>query len=295
MLQFQYHQETSRLLHFFPHIMELGVRKNQAIQLNSFTETKSEWLRIYYINEGRFEWLVNGKTFSLFPGDVVLSLPGHYLGNEKKILEIGTISWIFIKTEAPGTNTHVIGKWSGLTENEQQAVARILFLSATAVISNTNECGRIFHSLNTEIHNQPLGFTTRINHLIDELLITIARKHTQQNNPPRDFPKAFMQLEQSLRMDLSHQWTVEEMAAITGMGSTIFNEKVKNYSGFTPINYLINIRISEAIKMLKKKEKNITDIALETGFYSSQHFSTTFKKLTGYTPGEFRKNNLLNE
>ena len=104
-----------------------------------------------------------------------------------------------------------------------------------------------------------------------------------------------MQLEQALRENLSHQWTVEEMAAIAGMGTTLFNEKVKNYTGFTPLNYLINIRISEAIKLLKKKDVNITDIALDTGFYSSQHFSTTFKKLTGYTPSEFRKNNLSHD
>jgi AraC-like DNA-binding protein len=84
---------------------------------------------------------------------------------------------------------------------------------------------------------------------------------------------------------------VEEMAVAVGMGTTLFNEKVKSYSGFSPINYLINIRISEAIRLLKKPELNVTDIALDTGFYSSQHFSTTFKKLTGYTPSEFRKRN----
>ena len=69
------------------------------------------------------------------------------------------------------------------------------------------------------------------------------------------------------------------MAAMVGMGTTLFNEKVKNYSGFSPINYLINIRISEAIKLLKNQDVSMTDIALELGFYSSQHFSTTFKKL----------------
>jgi transcriptional regulator GlxA family with amidase domain len=103
-----------------------------------------------------------------------------------------------------------------------------------------------------------------------------------------------MQLEQTLRENLSHQWTVEEMAVMVGMGTTLFNERVKKYSGFSPINYLINIRISEAIKLLKKKDISLTDIALDTGFYSSQHFSTTFKKLTGYSPSEFRKNNLPN-
>ena len=101
-----------------------------------------------------------------------------------------------------------------------------------------------------------------------------------------------MILEQSLRKNLSHNWTVEEMAAMVGLGTTTFTEKVKNYSGFSPLNYLITIRISEAIKLLKQNELSVTDIALDTGFYSSQHFSTTFKKLTGYTPSDFRKKNM---
>jgi transcriptional regulator GlxA family with amidase domain len=99
-----------------------------------------------------------------------------------------------------------------------------------------------------------------------------------------------MKLEKTLRENLEHQWTVAEMAALVGLGTTAFTEKVKSYTGFSPLNYLINIRISEAIKLLKRTDVNLTDIALDTGFYSSQHFSTTFKKLTGYTPSQFRKN-----
>ena len=101
-----------------------------------------------------------------------------------------------------------------------------------------------------------------------------------------------MKLEQSLRKNLAYQWTVDEMAALTGMGTTTFTEKVKNYTGFSPLSYLINIRISEAMKLLNQQDENVTDIALSTGFYSSQHFATTFKKLTGYTPREYRKRNL---
>ena len=63
-----------------------------------------------------------------------------------------------------------------------------------------------------------------------------------------------MKLEQTLRENLSHQWTVEEMAALVGLGTTAFSEKVKSYTGFSPLNYLINIRISEAIKLLKRPE-----------------------------------------
>ena len=146
--------------------------------------------------------------------------------------------------------------------------------------------------IKAELLNQEIGYATRVNHLIDEIFILITRQLTMQNNSGRDFPQTFMKLEQTLRKNLAYQWTVDEMAALVGLGTTAFNEKVKSYSGFSPLNYLINIRISEAIRLLKREDSSVTNIALDTGFYSSQHFSTTFKKLTGYTPSEFRKNNL---
>ncbi len=295
MLQFHYQQGATSKLSLFPHILELSTKKNSSIQLHSFPDQVTEGLCIYFINEGRFEWRLNEQSYILFPGDVVLILPGQKFGNDKGILELGSISCIQIKIQKLKTGELVPGKWSSLSDHESLAIGKLLSLNKNPVLSKLNEANRIFHHINCEIHNHELGFITRINHLIDELLIIITRQMTRQNNPARDFPKVFMNMEEALRNDLSHQWTVEEMAAIAGMGTTLFNEKVKNYTGFTPINYLINIRISEAIRLLKKKEVSITDIALDTGFYSSQHFSTTFKKLTGYTPGEFRRNNSYND
>jgi len=293
MHQFVFQQGLSRELLLFPHIIELGVKKNQSIHLNSFPESVSECMRIYYVVEGKFEWRISNEAYTLFPGDVALIKPDEKFGNEKAILEIGSISWMHIKIQKQENGE--LGKWSSLSETESQAIGKVLFMNAISVLSKSEEAGRILRYIRDELLNQEIGFSTRVNQLIDELFIIITRHLSKQNNRTRDFPKVFMQLEQALRQDLSQQWTVEEMAAIAGMGTTLFNEKVKNYTGFTPLNYLINIRISEAIKQLKKKGVSITDIALDTGFYSSQHFSTTFKKLTGYTPSEFRKYNLSHD
>ncbi|MES1217234.1 MAG: AraC family transcriptional regulator, partial [Bacteroidota bacterium] len=211
----------------------------------------------------------------------------------KRFLDIGTVSWIHIKIEKlePAGNL-VPGKWSGLSENERLTMGKIFLLNHNLVLLKLKETGALIETIKAELIKQEIGYFTRVNQLIDELLILVTRQLTHQNNSGRDFPQTFMKLEQALRKSLSYQWTVEEMAALVGLGSTAFNEKVKSYTGFSPLNYLINIRISEAIKMLKRPDNNVTDIALDTGFYSSQHFSTTFKKLTGYTPSQFRKNNL---
>jgi AraC-like DNA-binding protein len=165
-------------------------------------------------------------------------------------------------------------------------------LNNSPVLSKFKEAGVLFQHIQQELFTQEIGYSTRVNQLIDELIILVARHLTRQNNSRRDFPQTFTKLEQTLRENLSHQWTVEEMAALVGLGTTAFSEKVKSYTGFSPLNYLINIRISEALKLLKRQDVNVTDIALDIGFYSSQHFATTFKKLTGYTPSEFRKKNI---
>ena len=288
-------QQKSAELDPFPHIIAFACQKIQHIQFNSFTKRESGGIHIYYITEGKFEWLINGKTFILYPGDTAVILPGQEFGSEKGFLEPGIISWISIAPRQFTTGGNLLlGKWSGIPENESKAIGKLFSLHHVSVLSKLPAAGNIFHCLQKEIMAREMGYAVRVNQLIDELLITIVRHLTRQNNLQRDFPKTFMKLEQALRSNLDHQWLVEEMALMVGLGTTAFTEKVKNYTGFSPLHYLINIRIAEAIKLLKNTNKHVTDIALETGFYSSQHFSTTFKKLTGYTPRQFRMNHTKN-
>jgi AraC-like DNA-binding protein len=290
MNQFYLHQEHSSELAGFRHIREMAIRKNTCIQLDSLSTTTTESIRIYYILDGKFEWIIKDRCYVLYPGDLAIILPGQPFGGSKGFMNIGTLCWICIGVERMDQNKKmVLGDWSGLSETESLAISKILQLNNTAVLVSVKEVFTILQTIKEELFRQEVGYKTRVNHLIDELLIFIVRQSTHQTNLRRDFPQTFTKLEETLRQNLAHQWTVEEMAALIGLGTTAFSEKVKNYTGFSPLNYLINIRISEAIKLLKKQELNITSIALETGFYSSQHFSTTFKKLTGYTPAEFRK------
>ena len=277
----------------FPHIVEFALKKNSTIQFDSFQPAAAKSLRLYYIVEGKFEWFIGKQPYILYPGDMAVVLPGQLQGGEKGFLNIGTLAWLHIRLDhLTLAGKMVPGGWSSLSEAESKAIGKILVLNPVPVLS-IKEAGLLFQHMQQELLKQEIGYGTRINHLIDELLIITARQLTRQNSSRRDFPQTFLKLEQTLRDNLAHQWTVEEMAAMVGLGITAFSEKVKSYTGFSPLNYLINIRISEAIKLLKRPDVNVTGIALDTGFYSSQHFATTFKKLTGYTPSEFRKKNRL--
>ena len=293
MSQFILRHENSNELRQFVHINEFALKKNNSIRLNTFNNASSQYLRFYFILDGKFDWVINKQSFTLYPSDLAIILPGVELYAEKGYLEIGSIYWLNLHLNTQKTtNNNTAGKWSNLSPMEYFSIRKILFQNDTPVISRLQEAGNIFSELRNEVFGQEIGYVTRVNQLLDELLILVTRKLTKQNNRQRDFPQTFLKLEEALRKDLSQHWTVEEMAALVGLGTTSFSDKVKSYTGFSPMTYLINIRISEAIKLLKKPDVNVTDIALETGFYSSQHFATTFKKLTGYTPSQFRKNNI---
>ncbi|RAI89918.1 AraC family transcriptional regulator [Algoriphagus yeomjeoni] len=286
---FKYHHETLAEVDRFPHIVEFGLRNNNSVTLDSFEVRKANYLQLYYIVDGKFDWIINGKNETLYPGDSALILPGQEIGGAHGYFGIGTLYWIYLKVEKiDSEGCLVLGKWSRIKKSEWQIIGKILESNQKPVM-RAGEFSSMFQVMQSEIENSEIGSFTRVNYILDSVLILLCRQVTRQAVSRRDFPKSFTNLEESLRKDLSHKWTVEEMAALMGLGTTTFTEKVKNYTGFPPLNYLINIRISEAIRLLKLKDINITDIALETGFYSSQHFSTTFKKLTGHTPKEYRK------
>ena len=274
----------------FTHIKELIRLKNPIVKLQEWPITLQKGLKILCVLEGKFEWIIENKLHFLYPNDVVVLCPGQSLGSPSGTLEIGSLAWITLQPESFELHKELaLGKWSAINDNDQKLLGRLLVSHSPVVLNNLKQPYELLQRIENEIKQTEFAYQVRVNQLIDELIVTIVRQLSQQQNQRRDFPQAFAQLEQMLRDSLDHPWTVEEMATVVGLGSTAFTEKVKAFSGFSPLNYLINIRIAEAMKQLRQSQKSLTDIALDTGFYSSQHFSTTFKKLTGYTPGQFRK------
>ena len=68
-----------------------------------------------------------------------------------------------------------------------------------------------------------------------------------------------------------------------------FHNIFTNACGVSPHDYLIDCRITEAKKQLWDSDKNLDFIAQNCGLGCAQYFSRIFKKITGITPGKYRK------
>ena len=82
--------------------------------------------------------------------------------------------------------------------------------------------------------------------------------------------------------------TLEAIAKKATLSPYYFTRIFTREIGFTPHQYLINVRISAAKFLLKSSELSVKDIAFGTGFNSESSFCSTFKKWTGSTPSQYR-------
>ena len=83
------------------------------------------------------------------------------------------------------------------------------------------------------------------------------------------------------------EFNITQMVDEVGMSRTQLHRKLKELTGFSAARFMQNIRMQQAMKLLKEKRVNVSQIAYSVGFSSQTHFSTTFKQYYGISPTEY--------
>jgi len=93
-----------------------------------------------------------------------------------------------------------------------------------------------------------------------------------------------------MKDNIGNDFTLENIAQVINYSPCHFIRVFKAQTGKTPFEFLTELRIEQAKSMLLAKSypKSITDISLTCGFNNLSHFSTLFKRKTGFTPRQFR-------
>lgn len=102
---------------------------------------------------------------------------------------------------------------------------------------------------------------------------------------------SFVQIEQYIRENYARQITLADMAEQFHMNAVYFCQYFKKKKGITYVQFLNQIRIEEAKRLLQSGEWSVDQIAEKTGIGNANYFGRLFKKMTGMTVGEYRKIN----
>ena len=120
--------------------------------------------------------------------------------------------------------------------------------------------------------------------LIDEFM-SHARETMSQFSRPASVIQQAMEY---IRIHLGEDITRDDVAREVCMNADYFSKLFKKKTGLLISEYLLQCRMERARELLKT-DMSILNIAMETGFNSSTYFSTLFKKYTGKSPLEYRK------
>lgn len=95
-------------------------------------------------------------------------------------------------------------------------------------------------------------------------------------------------VQQFLSKNFSRKLSLAEMAAVCDLSPYHFVRAFSKTFGVSPHQYVLNLRLDFAEKLLADRRMSITDIADLSGFSSQSHFTTTMKRYRNVTPLQVR-------
>jgi AraC family transcriptional regulator len=88
---------------------------------------------------------------------------------------------------------------------------------------------------------------------------------------------------------VAEDFSLDRLAAQAGLSKFHFQRLFKSAMGVAPSRYYINLRMNLARRLLRETKKSVVDVALEVGYANPSHFAQLFRRETGLSPSDYRR------
>lgn len=183
---------------------------------------------------------------------------------------------------------------SQLAKNQFEAIRKMFGAAENGIVFPMSTILRIYHDLE-ELVAEKDSFTQYLKFV--NLLNVLATSGPYRELASSSFVRAGVGVEESRRIRKVKQYIDEhasepirqtDLADLVGMSRSAFSSFFKLRTGRTLSDYLIEIRLGNAARMLVDTNKSISEICYDCGFNNLSNFNRIFKSRKGSTPREFR-------
>ncbi len=242
------------------------------------------------ITKGKGTHKSMGGEFSLGAGDVFL-IPPNIEHAYESTADLGLYNILYLPdrleklncdaAELPGwfmllTAEPAFRKKTGFTDH-----LRLDPRALATVISK-------IEALTDELANKSPGWRLASTSLFYDLLVFLCRKANiptlEKPSPAAGLAKVLSILESQFEQNI----LLSDLTLASGLTERTLLRLFKGLTGVTPMQYLINLRLEYARRLLKETDFSVSRIALEAGFSEGNYFSRIFKAKYQMTPKAFR-------
>lgn len=281
-----------------PGVRNVGFWSVEAPQTWGLDWHRNEGIEITYLERGKLAFAVDHRACQLRAGDVTFTRPWqrHRVGLPN--ITPSRLHWLILDlgVRRPHQPWHW-PSWVVLTKSDRDELTSMLRHAADPVWRADNDVLQCVRRIARAVERDRDGDSaSRIAAYLNELfvlLLDILREgriaFDEKLATSQQTVELFWQDLQRDTRNLTHPWTVREMAERCGLGITQFTRECKRLTNMTPMELLGRRRIEAAERiLLAKPEMNITCVALDCGFSSSQYFAKVFRKHFRCSPTEYR-------
>ena len=100
--------------------------------------------------------------------------------------------------------------------------------------------------------------------------------------------KFLRSIQEYVSANLHRNITLDDIAEVVCMSPSSLYKKMKEYSGLSPMEYVMKVRLHRAVELLKDDSVSVQEVASAVGFNTHSFFSECFKREFGMTPRQWR-------
>ncbi len=164
------------------------------------------------------------------------------------------------------------------------------------ILTEVREPGLLdaFRRLIDEYATAGPGWEWLCSHLVDELFFRIERLASgRETGDPKSSAarlnaEAVARAKAHLESHFDEELSLGELAQVAGLSESHFAALFKELYGRAPIDYLIEVRIDNAARLLLDWQHSVSQVAEMTGFGSVPYFCRQFRRRRGISPSEYR-------